>query len=179
MIERVRTALAGRVVRSCLAARRPRDLPPIGQRRVLLVLPDDEPGQRATWDLVGRLDVPPGQVGPVVVGESIGYAPDAFAGAVRLVSPDERDWRGLPKAPVRRDVWLEGPDVALNLAEPGDLAAALLVGASPAAVRVGRHRPDREAFYDLMVQGAGSSVEAVEALGRLLRQLDPPVLPFR
>lgn len=179
MIERARQALARRVARAALAARRPRPLPALRDRRVLLVLPDDEPGQRAAWRLLDSLDVPRDRIRPVLLGEHVAYVPDAYAGAIRVIGPADRDWRRLPRAAVRAEIWAHEPDVALSLAEPDDLGAALLVGASPAAVRVGRHRADREAFYDLMVGGEPDAAGATEALGRLLRQLDPPVLPTR
>ena len=178
MIERARRQFARRDLRAAVAARAPRPLAPLDQRTLLLVLPDDEAGQRAAWDLVGGLGLPDRHVIPALVGERVAYVPDRFAGAVRVVGPDERDWRRLPNAAARQSLWTQRPDVALNLADPGDLGAALLVGASPAGLRVGRHRPDREPLYDLMIQGAGSAAEAADVLGRLLRQLDPPVLPL-
>ena len=128
------------------------------------------------WDFVGRLDLPDRQLVLAQTADEIGYTPDRWAGAVRHVGPGERDWRRLPSARARAGVWGPGPDVALNLAPPSDLGAALLVGASPAALRVGVHDPDRESFYDLMIrQPPGDPVASVE---RLLRRLDPPIVPF-
>ncbi|MBC12227.1 MAG: hypothetical protein CMM85_04560 [Rhodothermaceae bacterium] len=179
MIEPIRQALAQRAARAALAARRPRPLPLLADRRVLVVLPEDGPGQRAAWSLLGTLGVPPARVRPVLMAPFEADVPSAFSDDLRTVGDDERDWRRLPTPAVRADLWRPEPDVALNLADPSDLCAALLVGASPAAVRIGRHRADREAFYDLMLQGASDAVSAAEALGRLLRRLDPPVLPTR
>ena len=178
MIEGVRRRLARRDLRAAADARRPRPLPPDPHdRTLLLVLPDDEPGQRAAWDLVSGLRLPARHVVPVLLGERVRYVPDRFAGAVRVVGPEERDWRRLPGRAARQSVWTQRPDVALNLADPDDLGAALLVGASPAALRIGRHRPDREPLYDLLIDGAADAAEAAVSLGHLLRQLDPPVLP--
>ena len=187
----LRRRLARREVRAALAARRPGPLPADPrQRRVLLVLPPaDEAGdaggspvgggaRRAAWALIDALDLPDRQLVPVVVGERLGPLPDRFAGAVRLVGPDDHDWRRLPSRPARRAVWSAAPDVAVHLAG-SDLGPALIVGASPAAVRVGVHAPEREAFYDLMVQPEPDPAQTVAALGRLLRALRPAVLPFR
>ena len=145
----------------------------------MVVLPADEPGQRAAWAWIDGLDLREGQIAPVLVGERVEYVPDRWAGAVRVIGEGERDWRRLPNAAARQSVWTQRPDVAVDLAEPGDLGAALLVGASPAAVRIGRWAPGREDAFDLMVQGEPEAVAAIDALGRLLRQIQPPILPLR
>ncbi|PAP77437.1 hypothetical protein [Rubrivirga marina] len=179
MIEAVRQGFAQRAVRSALSARQPRPLPPLADRRVLVVLPNDADGQRATWDLLAGLDVPAHRVRPVLLGSLRTDPPGPFAPDVKILGDDDRDWRRLPTAAVRAKLWTPPPDVALNLADPGDLGAALLAGGSPAAVRIGRHHPDREAFYDLMIQGEPNAASAAGALRRLLARLDPPVLPAR
>ncbi len=177
MIERIREALARRAAFAAVAARRPRVLATRPEARTLLVvLPTDEPGQRAAWSLIVRLDLPDSQVIPVVVGGPVAYAPDRFAGHVEVVGADEYDWRRLPRRAVAERLWARSPDVALNLADTGDLAAAVLVGASPAAVRIGRHDAEVETFYDLMI--SGDDGDPAGAVGRLLVQLDPPVLPL-
>lgn len=179
MIDAIRQAFASRAVRAALAARRPQGLSRIADRRVLVVLPDDRSGQRAMWELLTALDVPARQVRPVMTTPFEADVPSAFQADLHVVGEDDLDWRRLPKPSVLAKLWRPAPDVALNLADPDDLAAALLTGASPAAVRIGRHRADREPFYDLMIQGAPDAVSAAEALSRLLRRLDPPVLPTR
>ncbi|WP_420457417.1 hypothetical protein [Rubrivirga sp.] len=179
MIEAIRQALARRAVRSALAARRSRPLPPLSDRRVLVVLPDGAAGQRATWALLETLAVPPARVRPVLLAPLAADPPTAFADGLRLLADDDRDRLGLPSAAVRAAIWSPPPDVALNLADPDDLGAALLVGASPAAVRVGRHHADREPFYDLMVQGEPDAASAARAVGRLLDRLNQTVLPTR
>ncbi len=178
MIEVVRRRFALRDLRAAVARRSPRPLPPDPRERtLLLVLPGDEAGQRAAWALVSSLALPERHVIPVLVGEHMPYAPDRYAGAIRLIGDGERDWRRLPNAAARQSVWTQRPDVALNLAAPDDLGAALLAGASPAAIRIGRHHPEREALYDLMIQSAPDAASVAAALDRVLRQLDPPVLP--
>lgn len=174
MIDRVRSALAARAARAALAARTPAEPRALGARRVLLVLPADPDGQHEAWALVKDLGLRPEHVRAFVVGDHVGSPPGAFAGHVATLDDDARDWRGLPTPAARAAAWADRPDVAVDLADPGDLGAALLVGASPAAVRVGRHRPDREAFFDLMV--ADGDAPPAEALGRLLRALAPPIL---
>ena len=179
MIEELRRRFAVRALAAALAARTPLDLAPHpGHRTLLVVLPDDELGQRATWSLLDHVDLGARQIHPVVMGERVAYQPDRFAGAVRTIGDGERDWRRLPTAAARQSVWTTRPDVALNLAGPSDLASAMLVGGSPAAVRIGRHAPGREDCYDLMVQGEPDAASAADALGRLLRQITPPILPL-
>ena len=172
--------MAQRAARRLLAARQLHAPPADARsRRLLFVLPADEPGQRAAWAFVGRLDLPDRNVIPVRLGDGLAYVPDAHAGGVRTIGDGERDWRRLPTRAAFDSVWTQRPDVAINLAEPDDLAAAVLVGASPASVRIGRHRRDREAFYDLMLQGAESATAATLALERVIEQIAPPVLRVR
>ena len=179
MIEGLRRLGARREVRAALKARRPRPLPPDPRRRsVLLVLPAADDALRAVWALVDQLDLGDRQLIPVFVGERLGYAPDRWAGSIQVLGPEAHDWRRLPTRAARRSVWGRAPDVALNLAG-SDLGAALVAGASPAAVRVGVHAPDREAFYDVMVQPGADPPQTTAALGRLLRHLDPPIVPLR
>lgn len=176
MIGRLREALARRAALAAVAARQPRPLPDRPEsRRLLLVLPADEPGQRAAWALVDRLALADDHVFPVVFGDRIAYAPDRFAGGVPVMGSSDLDWRGLVRTSVAEAIWARRPDVALSLADVSDLGAAVLVGASPAAVRIGRYGPDVERFYDLMIAGGD---DAAGAVGRFLAQLDPPVLPL-
>lgn len=179
MIDRLRKAFASRAVRSALASRRAEPLSRMIDRRVLVALPADRDGQRATWSLLTTLEVPPRQVRPVLTAPYEADVPSAFKADLHMITDDDLDWRRLPSPSLLDRLWRPAPDAALNLADPDDLVAALVTGASPAAVRIGRHRADREPFYDLMIQGAPDAVSAAEALGRLLRRLDPPVLPTR
>lgn len=180
MIEALRLRAAHRDLRAALAARQPRPLPPDPrQRTALVLLPTEDRALRETWALIDRLDLPDRLLIPVHVGDQIGYAPDRFAGAVRGIGSDEHDWRRLPSRSARSSIWTQRPDLALNLAAPSDLGAALLAGASPAAVRIGIHDPEREACYDLMVGPEADPAATVATVERLLRRLDPPLVPFR
>ena len=177
MIDRIRQSLARRAALAAVAARHPRQIATRPEARtLLLVLPADDAGQRAAWALVDRTGLPPKQVVPIVVGDRIAYAPDRFAGHVEVIGDADLDWRRLPRRALAERVWAQSPDVALNLADVGDLATAVLVGASPAAVRIGRHDPDAETFYDLMISGDDGDPAA--AVGRLLARLTPPILPL-
>ncbi len=169
--------MAQRDARAAVARRSPRPLPPVARdRTLLLALPPDDAALHDAWRFVDRLDLADRQLVLVQTADEIGYTPDRFAGAVRHVGPDDRDWRRLPAASARQSIWARQLDLALNLA-PSDLGAALLVGASPAALRVGFHEPSQEAFYDLMIrQSPGDS--GVASVERVLRQLDPPIVPF-
>ena len=91
MIEPIRQALAQRAARAALAARRPRPLPLLADRRVLVVLPEDGPGQRAAWSLLGTLGVPPARVRPVLMAPFEADVPSAFSADLRTVGDDERD----------------------------------------------------------------------------------------
>ena len=178
MIEAFRRRMALRDARAAVARRSPRPLPPAPTDRTLLVaLPPDDETLHDAWELISRIHLPDRRLVLVQTADEIGYTPDRFAGAVRHVGPDARDWRRLPAAKERESVWGREPDLALNLAPPSDLAAALLVGASPAALRVGFHERSHEPFYDLMIRQlpGDSGVAPVE---RVLRQLAPPIVPF-
>lgn len=141
-------------------------------RRLLAVLPAE--AGRAAWDLLRRVDLPPAQVRLVALG--LTSPPDAFAGRVEVLAA--RDWRGLPTPGETARARAFQPDVALNLADPSDSAALVLVGASGAAVRIGGHDAASEAGYDLLLAGPAGPPDP-DALGRLLARLAPPVLPLR
>ncbi|WP_412063108.1 hypothetical protein [Rubrivirga sp. IMCC45206] len=177
MIAQLRHAVAARAARAAVAARRPAAPRRLAERRLLLVLPPDDAGQAAAWALVTGVGLATDRVTALVAGEHIASAPFAFTGHITALGDDALDWRRLPTRAVLDAAWADAPDVAVDLAAPDDLAAAVVVGASPAAVRIGRHRPDREPFFDLMIGATPDAATAADALGRLLRQLDPPVLP--
>lgn len=144
-------------------------------RRLLAVLPSEP--SREIWAFLKRIDLPPAQMHLVALGAC--SPPDRFAGAVEVVGPGERDWRGLPRRDVAERAWASRPDISINLAAPDDAAAALLVGASPAGVRVARYEAASEAFYDLLVpESSPDGGPNTERLARLLARLDPPLLPL-
>ena len=178
MFDAFRERMGRRALQNALRSRSARPLPfDLGKRSVLILLPSDEDGLRATWTFVEALQVPMHQLTCVVLSERVAYAPDKFAGSVKRVLPTDLDWRGVPRAEVL--VGLQGSaDVAINLAQPTDLAAAFLIGTSSAAVRIGQYGADAEPFYDLMLAGADSAGELVGALQRALERIDPPILPI-
>ncbi|GAB5535672.1 MAG: hypothetical protein Rubg2KO_19210 [Rubricoccaceae bacterium] len=177
MFEAFRERMGRRALKAAVRSRTARGMSsdPSG-RSVLILLPDDEDGLRATWPFVEALDVPMKNLTCVVVSERVAYAPDQFAGSVQRITRADLDWRGLPRAEVLAS--LHGTaDVAINLADPNDLAATFLIGTSSAAVRIGQHGPATEPFYDLMLAGAQSASELVGALRRALARIEPPILP--
>jgi|GEM_PF-6125986 len=175
MLEGLRRHLADRAVARALAGRpAPSPLPPLAHRRLLVVLPAD--AGRDVWSFLAGLSLPPAQMKLIALGAT--SPPDRFAGAVEVVADDARDWRRLPSRSVTAAAHGFRPDVAINLARPDDPAARLLVGASPAAVRVARHEASSEAAYDLFVPEASEAGGPdVARLTRLLDRLDPPLLP--
>lgn len=179
MIEAFRRRMARRAALDAVVARR---APASGRRpgqSLLLVLPADEAGQRAAWTLVAHLALAPSAIIPVVVNAPIAYAPDAFAGHVVSYGAPDLDWRRLLRRDRAEAVWERAPDIALTLADPDDLSAALLVGASPASVRIGPFVAGDEPFYDLMVKDEPDAPSVARAVRRLLGQVTPPILPLR
>ena len=178
MIDTLRQSQALRLARRAAETRSP--VQPdarIRERRVVVVMPRaeeaDSDAQREAWTFVGALDLAPSHIVPLVFGRDVG-TPDAFAGAVLHVGDSDLDWRRLPKRVVAEAVWTRRPDVAIDLSETFDPAAAYLVGGSPAAFRIGTDPdPDSSPFYDLVITGGP------RAMKRALAQLDPPILPVR
>ena len=178
MFDAFRERMGRRALQAAVRSRTARPLPPRpASRSVLILLPEDEEGLRATWTFIGALDVPLSNLTCVVLSERVAYVPDRFAGSVQRIAPADLDWRGLPRAEVLAP--LRGlADVAINLVAPNDLAAAFVVGTSSAAVRIGQYGPDAEPFYDLMLAGTQSASELVGALRRALARIVPPILSF-
>jgi hypothetical protein len=171
----VRHGLGWHAARRLVAARAPR--PPVAAedvRRVLVVLPAEETALRAAWRFVVALAAP---VVPVVAGEALAFVPDAFAGAVVRLGRDALDWRGVPNRATRERLWAPGLDVAVTLGPPDELAGAVLVGASPAGLRVGVDAVETAGFYDLAL-GASTAGPAGELLARL-GQIRPSLVPLR
>lgn len=164
--------LGWRAARLLVAARRPR--PPArgaDVRRTLVVLPSDAAGLPAAWALIKALGAP---VVPVSTGNFVASVPDAFAGTVvRLGDPD---WRGLPRRDVLARLWAD-LDVAISLEAPASLAAAVVVGAAPAGLRVGADAPGLEGVFDLAVAVEDLRPGAVpEAIRERLAQIRPPLV---
>lgn len=164
-----RRLVAARPVRARVAADR--------VRRVLVVLPPDADALRAAWAFVEALRAP---VLLAVPSDSVAFVPDAFAGSVVRVGPHETDWRGLPRKAVLARLWPSDLDVAVSLAPPTSLVAAVLVGAGPVGLRVGvdtgAAAGGAAPFYDLAL-GAETADISRALLGRLA-QIRPPVVPL-
>lgn len=162
-------------LRAAGARAAPAPLPVPEARRLLVVLPAHP--ARDLWDLLGRVRLPAAQMHLVALGAA--SPPDRFAGAVTVVTDAERDWRGRPPRGVREAAARFRPDVALNLAAPGSVAALWLVGASSAAVRVARYERETEAAYDLFVTAAAPhGGPAPAALAAVFASLAPPLVPL-
>jgi hypothetical protein len=146
-------------------------------RRVLLVLPADYATAKPAWRLVERLALPQEQALAVLSGVDVGAVPVAYLSRVRPLTDQEIGRIGLPKREVLREVWAFDPDVAIDLAGPDDLAAALLVGASSAAFRIGPASPALEPFFELMVAFSDDPGAPAHALEQVLARIEPPVLP--
>lgn len=198
MIDALRSRLVRRKLSAALESRTPvaLDVPP-PERRLLLLLPAETERQGEVWSFVTSLGLPPSRVRPVVIGETVGRAPDAYAGEVRRVSPEDLTWLQLPSAETQHDVWTPAPHVALSFADSGDPITQLLAGCSPAAFRMGLHVPEAEPFFDLLVTGGGSGGSApldpatpltepsrpaleasMRALLQALERIAPPILPL-
>lgn len=178
MIEALRQRMARKAALDAVARRAPAHPRSPGQT-LLLALPADEEGQRAAWGLLADLALRPADVVAVALNERIAYVPDAYAGHVHALGPEALDWRRILHRTAAEALWRRGPDVALNLADPSDLSAAFLVGASPASVRIGPFVPGDEPFYDLMVKDEPDAAAMARAVRRLLEQVSPPILPLR
>lgn len=151
--------------------------PRVNERRVVVVMPRAEDtestAQREAWAFLSSLDLAPNHIVPLVFGRDVG-TPDAFAGGVLHVRDGDLDWRRMPKRVVTEAVWTRRPDVAIDLSDGFNLAAAYLIGGSPAGVRIGTNSdPEAALFYDLVITGGPRS------MSRVLAKLDPAVLPIR
>jgi hypothetical protein len=177
MIETIRENLARRRALKRVSKRKSRvwQADP-SARRLLLVLPADERMAKSAWKFVASLGVDPDRTLPVVPTGEIAYAPVEYIGRVRSLNKADIGRLGLPRRQFLKDVWSFDPDVAISLAAADDLAAALIAGASPAAFRIGMHRDNMEAFFDLMVSPEGGIEVAVRALASTLGRLRPPII---
>jgi len=171
--------MALRAALKAVSQRQPREMPAkLGTRRVLVVLPPGEEAMRSAWRFLRRLTIGRDHLTPVVLAEGVAYVPDAWVGAVIAIGEKERDWRGLPRPAVAQALWGQRPAVALSLVPAFELGAAYLVGASPAALRIGFHTPEAEPFFDLLFAAPQGLEGGLTALTHYLAALDPPVLPF-
>ncbi len=151
------------------------------ERRALVVLPTAEAEAKEAWRFLDALGLPPAQILPVVTSSLVAYTPTAFIGRVKRLDEKSLGLLGLPKRSVAEALWAQTPDLAFCLTPRFDLPAAMLVGASPAAFRVGLaglDDGDAGAFFDLMVAPGGSLASALDALREALGKIEPPVVGF-
>lgn len=171
MIDAVRNALALRAARRAL---RGRQAEPMGdrpeQRRALVVLPETREATETTWTMLDALGLDPERVLPVAVG-TVSYVPDRYAGRILVAVP--RGLLRLPSESHRAAAWGERSTVAINLLAPRDPIGALIVGASPAALRVGFADRKAEPFYDLLVGSPDGSAPGPDTIARTLDLIYP------
>lgn len=148
------------------------------QSRILLVLPDDEELLRAAWRFALQIDVPRPNLSPVVLGERVSYAPDAFAGAVDVITQKDLTWWNLPRKKVLEAFWNPHPHVAIDFSVPFSSASAYLAGGSPAHFRVGLYDKAAEPFYDFLLAPTQSFDTALIALRGYLDSIEPRVIAF-
>ena len=147
--------------------------------RILLVLPDDVEMLRAAWRFALEIDVPRSNIAPVVLGEQVSYSPDAFAGAVDIITDRDLNWRRLPTKKVLQAFWNPRPHVAIDFTLPFSAASAYLTGASPAHFRVGLYDKAAEPFFDFLLAPMESFEAALRSLRGYLESIDPPAIAFK
>lgn len=174
MTDALRRRLGWWAARRVVASRSPRrPAAAVSVRRVLVVLPPGVAALRSAWTLVEAIAAP---VVPIVSGDAVAFVPDAFAGAVVRIGRDGLNGLGVPGRTVRDRLWTSDLDVAVTLAPPDDLVAAVLVGGAPVGLRIGLDAPDTVGFYDLAL-GAGTTDPAGCLLVRL-GQIRPALVPL-
>ncbi len=177
MLDAIKSRLAARQALRLIERRtvRPWAADP-GARRALVVLPAAELEAKEAWRFVKALGIPSRQVTPVVPSSLVAYAPADFIGRVKRLDDKALGLLGLPKSAFADGLWEPAPDLAFCLTPEFDLAAATLVGASPAAFRVGLYDEAAEPFFDLMIARGDSFASALGALEQALRKVEPPVV---
>ena len=157
--------------------------PPSDAPRLLVVLPTELDALKAAWRFMAQVDVPPSRITPVSRSGTIVYAPADYVGKVELLEQKKDfDRRGLIKEKRVEALWKTAqPDIAICLTSEFDLAAAHLIGASPAAVRVGLDDVEgrSDEFYDLAVRTVTTYDSTVASLARYLRQIQPSIVPMK
>jgi hypothetical protein len=145
-------------------------------RHLLVVMRAGEGAAQEAWRFVKSLGLPPKQITPVVLSGEVTYVPAEYVRFLRRLEGEEVSKLGLPKAEFAEQVWGEHPDLAFCLVPEFDLAAAYLVGASPAQLRVGLYSEAAEPFFDLMIAPGASVASAFASLRDTLRRMNPPAL---
>lgn len=180
MLDRFRFEMGLRAAKAAISSRiEPKASFDVHHRTVLVVLPDDELNAKAAWRLILDIDVPRTKLIPVAIGERVSYAPDAFAGGVRVITPKELDWKGLPRKTVLEEIWSKEPNVAIDFSHPFNLAASYLCGASPARFRIALHNEAAEEFNDILLSPQSDLGTAFDAMKSYLEAVEPPVISFK
>lgn len=148
------------------------------ERRVLVVLPSGSEDAHEAWRFVSSLGLPAARLTPVVLTGEVTFVPAEYISRLVRLDDEHIGSLGLPKPAFAARVWDPSPDVAFSLAPTFDLAAAYLVGASPAAFRVGVYDEEAEPFFDLMVASGAGIGSAFASLRAALARIEPPVLPL-
>lgn len=171
----VRARLAWRRALALVSRRVPRRPRPMAERHLLVVLPTDEAAAHDAWEFVRALGWPPEQVFAVAPESDHPPTPPAdFIGRVTVIGAKERGLLRLPKRAVRERVWASEPDLALYLRHDLDLGLALLVAASPAALRAGLFSEAVAPLFDLAALPGPAGLHTLEAV---LRRVQPAAVP--
>jgi hypothetical protein len=177
MLDAIKSKLARRRALKLVEQRTVRSwAPDPAERRALVVLPAEEIEAKEVWRFLKALGIPPRQVTPVVPSSLVAYAPADFIGRVKRMDEKALTMLGLPRPEFAGDLWKAAPDLALCLTPTLVLAAATLVGASPAAFRIGLYDEVAEPFFDLMVARGESFDSALAALLKTIASVEPPII---
>lgn len=177
MLDAIKSKLARRSALKLVERRSARSwAPDPTARRILVVLPAEEIEAKEAWRFIKALGIPSRQITPVVPSSLVPYAPADFIGRVKRMDEKQLGLLGLPKPDFAEPLWKDEPDLAFCLTPSFDLATATLIGASPAAFRVGLYGTEADAFFDLLVASGDSYASGLDALTRALQKIEPPVL---
>ena len=180
MIDGMRSRLGARAARRAAQQRTSRPLAAtLTERRLLVVLPHQDEDRQLAWQFLRDLALSPRHITPILyAGEGLTDTPDAFAAREVRLESEVLGWNGLPKNSFVQALWASAPDIALSLRIQDALVAQYLVGASPAAFRIGFHDAGAEDFFDLLLQHRGDFAESLATLRHTLAHIQPSLLPL-
>lgn len=145
-------------------------------QKMLVVLPHDGTDQERAWRLVKALDVRPEDLNIVSVSDAPVTAPSSFIRRVRYLRSGDMSMTGLPKRKFLDEIWDDGPRIAIDLNRTFHLPAALIVGASPAAQRIGFFDERADPFYDCLLVPEQSTAQAITVLKEYLAMISPALV---
>lgn len=179
-VDRVLTRLGYRLALFRVQRREKRPLrAPLERRRVLVVLPTEQPYHEAAIALVRQIELEPDRVTLVWSGEEAPELPEEYADRRYRLVPDDLTMLGLPDRATREALHEPYPDVSIDLTAGFSMPQASLVGLSPATYRIGLYSSEAEPFRDILFRSRSSFESAVNSLRSLLYEFDPPLLPLR